>query len=80
MATKEFALEEVAKHDDVKDCWLTIHGVVYDVTKFLDDHPGGDMVLLDVAGGDATVEFEDIGHSSDAKKMLDQYKVGVLKK
>ncbi|KAH9784867.1 cytochrome b5 [Citrus sinensis] len=49
---------------------------VYDVTKFLDDHPGGDEVLLSATGKDATDDFEDVGHSSSAKAMMDEFYVG----
>lgn len=52
---------------------------VYDVTKYLDDHPGGAEVLLDVAGQNADEFFEDIGHSSDAREELKKYLVGSLK-
>ena len=41
-----------------------------DLTKFLDDHPGGPEIVLDKAGEDAHTEFEDIGHSLDARDML----------
>ena len=33
---------------------MVIKGKAYDVTKFLDEHPGGEEVLLDMAGKDAT--------------------------
>jgi len=52
---------------------------VYDVTKYLDDHPGGAEVLLDVAGQDADEFFEDIGHSNDAREELKKYLVGSFK-
>ena len=52
---------------------------VYDITKYLDDHPGGAEVLLDVAGQDADEFFEDIGHSADARKELGNYLIGTLK-
>jgi len=32
--------EELAKHRHVKDCWLSVYGKVYDVTAYLDEHPG----------------------------------------
>jgi len=35
----------------------------------LDEHPGGCEVLLEKAGEDRTEAFEDIGHSTDARKM-----------
>ncbi|KAL0418021.1 UNVERIFIED_CONTAM: cytochrome [Sesamum radiatum] len=49
---------------------------VYDVTKFLDDHPGGDDVLVTATGKDATDDFEDVGHSATARAMLEEYYVG----
>jgi len=42
-----FTKAEVAKHDTVHDCWMIINGKVYDVTPFVDEHPGGD-ILMDV--------------------------------
>ena len=42
-----FTKAEVAKHDTVGDCWMIINGKVYDVTPFVDEHPGGD-ILMDV--------------------------------
>ncbi|XP_031285531.1 cytochrome b5 [Pistacia vera] len=73
---KVFTLAEVSEHNSPKDCWLVIDGKVYDVTKFLDDHPGGDEVLLSATGKDATDDFEDVGHSSSAKAMMDELCVG----
>lgn len=49
MATK-YTLSEVAKHKSKDDLWFVIHGKVYDVTKFGDDHPGGFQALVDEAG------------------------------
>jgi cytochrome b involved in lipid metabolism len=57
-----FSEEEVAKHNSAFNCWLVLgsHGAkkVYDVTAFLEDHPGGPEVLLDLAGQDAEDEFQ----------------------
>lgn len=49
------------------------------MTKFLSEHPGGEQALLDLAGQDATSSFHDVGHSSDAWKMAEEYVVGQLK-
>ena len=53
--------EELAKHATAKDCWLLSDGIVYDVTKYLDNHPGGSAVMVEHAGQDCTSNFEDIG-------------------
>lgn len=71
-----YRLEEVAKHNTPKEIWLVIHGRVYDVSRFLNEHPGGEEVLLEQAGTDASESFEDVGHSSDAREMLKQYYIG----
>ncbi|KAK8635257.1 hypothetical protein V6N13_023134 [Hibiscus sabdariffa] len=73
---KVFTFAQVSEHNHRKDCWLIINGKVYDVTKFLEDHPGGDEVLLSATGKDATDDFEDVGHSDSAIDMMDQYCVG----
>ncbi|KAI9200506.1 hypothetical protein LWI28_009195 [Acer negundo] len=73
-----FTLTEVAQHQSKNDCWFVINGRVLNVTKFLELHPGGEEVLIESAGKDATKEFENIGHSNAAKKLLIKYQVGVL--
>lgn len=52
---------------------------VYDITKYLDDHPGGAGILLDVAGIDATEFFDNAGHSEDADEIMANYRIGTLK-
>lgn len=49
-AKKLFSASDVVGHASRKDCWVVIHGKVYDVTKFLEDHPGGEDVLLHASG------------------------------
>ncbi|GAB2228378.1 hypothetical protein Droror1_Dr00010214 [Drosera rotundifolia] len=73
-----YSLSQVAQHKSKTDCWMVIHGKVVNVTKFLEEHPGGEEVLLEVAGKDASKEFEDIGHSKAAQQLLLKYQVGVL--
>ncbi|XP_029336351.1 cytochrome b5 type B isoform X2 [Mus caroli] len=71
-----YRLEEVAKRNSAEETWMVIHGRVYDITRFLSEHPGGEEVLLEQAGADATESFEDVGHSPDAREMLKQYYIG----
>ncbi|CAN8102218.1 unnamed protein product [Discula destructiva] len=60
---------EVATHKSADSCWLVIHGKVYDVSRFLNKHPGGRTILLKQAGADATSEFNKI-HSEDVVEDL----------
>lgn len=41
-------------------------------------HPGGKEVLLEQGGQDCTEAFEDIGHSSDARELMEVFKIGEL--
>jgi cytochrome b involved in lipid metabolism len=77
-ANKTFTLDQVSWHDQPHDCWVVIYDVVYDVTAFLQDHPGGAEVMLEHAGRDATFAFQGVGHSRQALKMLVPFTVGVL--
>ncbi|KAG9152392.1 hypothetical protein Leryth_016758 [Lithospermum erythrorhizon] len=74
--TKVFTFQEVADHNKKHDCWLVISGKVYEVTSFLDDHPGGDDVMINATGRDATDDFEDVGHSNDAREEMKKYCIG----
>ncbi|KAM0548778.1 hypothetical protein ACHAPJ_009774 [Fusarium lateritium] len=71
-----FSESKVALHKSKDDLWIAIHGKVYDVSKYVRDHPGGADVLLDVAGTDATAAYEDVGHSEDADHLLQEYLIG----
>ncbi|XP_075045205.1 cytochrome b5 type B [Mixophyes fleayi] len=73
-----YTLEDVRKRNCAKELWLVIHGKVYDITRFVEEHPGGEEVLFEQAGSDATESFEDVGHSLDAREMLKQYYLGDL--
>ncbi|NP_001279243.1 cytochrome b5 [Callorhinchus milii] len=80
MADKEevkyYTLKEVEQHNSFVSNWIIIHHNVYDVTKFLEEHPGGEEVLREQGGGDATEAFEDVGHSTDAQELRKQYIIG----
>ena len=50
----------VAQHNTAESCWVILYGNVYDVTRFLPEHPGGSKVILQLAGTDATDEYDPI--------------------
>ncbi|KAK4479816.1 hypothetical protein RD792_015355 [Penstemon davidsonii] len=76
--TKLYTMEEASEHNTAEDCWVVIDGKVYDVSSYLDEHPGGDDVLIRATGKDATDEFEDAGHSKDAREQMEQFCIGEL--
>ena len=55
---------------------MVINNKVYDVTKFMYEHPGGDAVLMENAGGDGTTGFEDVAHTQAARKQMEEFYVG----
>ncbi|KAF5228139.1 hypothetical protein FANTH_14586 [Fusarium anthophilum] len=67
---------EIKRHNSKGDLWLTIHGNVYDVSDFMTEHPGGEDALLSQAELDATDAFEDVGHSRDARALLETFEKG----
>ncbi|KAF9692827.1 hypothetical protein EKO04_008968 [Ascochyta lentis] len=72
-----FSAADVATHSTRDDLWVIIQGKVYDITKYVRDHPGGADVLIDVAGADATEAYADVGHSEDADEILNSYLIGI---
>ncbi|KAI1468212.1 FMN-dependent dehydrogenase-domain-containing protein [Daldinia caldariorum] len=60
---------ELAKHNTASSCWIVVDGKVYDVTPYLEHHPGGAAILVKQGGTDATAEFRTI-HSPDVLEYL----------
>ncbi|CAI2293962.1 unnamed protein product [Caenorhabditis sp. 36 PRJEB53466] len=67
---------ELVKHDKKEDCWVHLFGIVYDVTKYLDFHPGGIPELLRGAGRDATPLFNQYHAWVNYESMLKACVVG----
>jgi len=69
---------ELALHNHADDCWISIDGKIYDVTQFLKQHPGGERIILDVAGTEVTEQFLEV-HSVDVlRKYGPKLLVGTL--
>jgi fatty acid desaturase len=67
---------EIARHNRKRDCWIVIDDVVYDVTAWVDRHPGGDIICT-MAGDDASALFHS-SHFRDVSARLKQYRIGVV--
>ncbi|VDM63980.1 unnamed protein product [Angiostrongylus costaricensis] len=80
MSCQEISRCEVARHCAPDDAWIIIHNDVIDITKFLDEHPGGVEIMLEYVGCDATDAFESVGHSATARLLAEKCKIGILPK
>ncbi|KAK5091333.1 hypothetical protein LTR05_001516 [Lithohypha guttulata] len=63
---------QLAEHKSRQSCWLAVHGKVYDVTGFINDHPGGAGLLLKSAGKDATSAYQSIHNPELISETLPQ--------
>ncbi|KAL6907004.1 cytochrome b5-like heme/steroid binding domain-containing protein [Trichoderma evansii] len=80
MADKSFTTADVSSHkDDANGYWLIVEDGVYDVTKFLDEHPGGSKILKRFAGKNATKAFWKYHNESVLEKYGGKYKIGTVK-
>jgi cytochrome b involved in lipid metabolism len=73
---------EIEKHSNEKDAWIVIDGYVYNVTDFLNIHPGGADVIIERLGRDATEAFNNSlihAHSQNALEMMKKFRIGVVK-
>lgn len=71
--------EEVSKHNQRGDCWSIVDGYVYNLTNWIDQHPGGASRIISLCGVDGTSNF--LGQhsgSSSAKSRLKNYELGKL--
>ena len=72
---------DLASHNTSKSCYVTIGSKVYDITSFLDDHPGGAELVLDYGGKDVTeIMGDEISHrhSESAYEILDEHLIGFV--
>ncbi|KAM0938433.1 putative cytochrome b5-like heme/steroid binding domain, cytochrome b5, heme-binding protein [Dioscorea sansibarensis] len=76
--SKMLTKEEVSLHNTRNDCWIIVKDKVYDVTPYVEEHPGGDAILKH-AGGDSTEGFYGPQHASRVFDMVDEFYIGDLK-
>lgn len=75
-AIPQFTMADVAKHNKHDDCWIILDGYAYDMTRFVDRHPGGVGPVLNMAGKDASDVFDNYHAARVYEHMLTQYFVG----
>ena len=77
MASQTLSREDVAKHNHIDDLWCIIDHRVYDLTDFVDAHPGGVVVLGEVAGTDCTTIFYNL-HRQEVLKKYSNLCIGII--
>ena len=71
--------DEVKKHNSASDCWSIIDGVVYDLSNWVDSHPGGSSRITAICGKDGTSNFlGQHNNSNSAKSRLKGFELGKL--
>lgn len=72
-------MESVASHANASSCWTVIDGTVYDVTRWINRHPGGPDVIEALCGIDASAAFaRQHGNQSEPNTKLAGYAMGAL--
>lgn len=72
-------MAEVSTHHTASSCWTVVSSVVYDLTGWVGQHPGGPEVILNLCGTDATAAFDaQHGGQSGPEAELATFRIGVL--
>jgi monoamine oxidase len=77
--SKKYDINEIKKHNSIeKGVWTIINKRVYDITKWVPEHPGGIAKIMQIAGKDGTDLFMNnpFHKGTDAKKILEKYYIG----
>lgn len=78
-AEDTYTMDEVATHADKSSCWAAINGHVYDLTTWINRHPGGPEAILGICGTDATKAFENQhGGQTKPETTLKSFEIGTL--
>lgn len=76
---KEYTMEEVSQHNNPPSIWTVYKGDVYDITMYVDSHPGGVEILKPIYGKDMT-ELYDKNHSYiKIQNFIGPLKIGTIK-
>ena len=75
---KSITRAEVGLHNKESDCWTYVDNKVYDLSKWLPEHPGGGFLVLSMCGVDGATAFRD-HHKTDQDNALSIYFIGELK-
>lgn len=70
--------DQLKMHKTKEDCWTCINGKVFNITPYIDFHPGGVNEIMKCAGRDGTVLFNKYHSWVNADRMLEKCLIGIL--
>jgi cytochrome b involved in lipid metabolism len=73
-------MQDVMSHNRPTDAWTAVNGRVYDITNFLNRHPGGYSVIARAIGKDGTEIFKDGHPYSNSASTLARFEIGRIKR
>lgn len=72
-------MADVEMNDSEESCWSVIGGIVYDLTDWISEHPGGASRIIQLCGTNGSRLFQgQHGGSSGPESTLDRYFLGLL--
>lgn len=80
-ATSGYTMAQVAANNSAKSCWAVIEGSVYNLTNWINSHPGGTGAIISLCGTEATSSFNaQHANQSRPSSRLSGYLLGPLAK
>ncbi len=77
--SKTFTVEDVKTHNTAESCYAIINGSVYDLTTWINKHPGGKLAILAICGRDGSTAFNlQHGGASKPNAKLTTFKIGTV--
>mgnify|MGYP002139048274 CR=1 FL=1 len=77
LTSKSFLMSEISAHNSKASCFTVVGQNAYDVTAWVNEHPGGEQAILGMCGKDATAEFtKQHGSSKKAQDALKTFLIG----
>ncbi|KAM5435743.1 putative L-lactate dehydrogenase (cytochrome) [Microsporum ferrugineum] len=70
MSTNLVSSQTIARHNTTSDCWIVVDNQVWDITDFINEHPGGPSIILKYAGRDATKAYSAVHSPSVIREGL----------
>lgn len=80
-SSPSYTLAQIAPHNNTSSCWTAVNGNVYDLTAWINAHPGGDQAIMSMCGIDASDAFnQQHGGQRKPERELASFLIGALTK